>query len=40
MASCMRSASVRGFIGVTIVVTAVNIERIEIAPILAYVTGW
>src|SRR6516225_11694849 len=28
-----------GLIGVTIVVTAVNIERIEIAPILAYVIG-
>jgi hypothetical protein len=34
MASCMRSAYVRGLIGVTIVVIAVNIERIEIAPIL------
>src|SRR5437588_3015158 len=28
-----------GLIGVTIVVIAVNIERIEIAPILAYVIG-
>jgi drug/metabolite transporter (DMT)-like permease len=28
-----------GLIGVTIVVIAVNIERIEIAPILAYVVG-
>ena len=28
-----------GLIGMTIVVTAVNIERIEIAPILAYVIG-
>jgi len=28
-----------GLIGVTIVVTAVNIERIEIAPILGYVIG-
>ena len=28
-----------GFIGVTIVVIAVNIERIEIGPILAYVIG-
>ncbi len=29
-----------GLIGVTIVVIAVNIECIEIAPILAYVIGW
>jgi hypothetical protein len=28
-----------GLIGVTIVVIAVNIERIEIAPILVYVIG-
>src|ERR1700730_1034717 len=35
MASCMRSGP--GLIGVTIVVIAVNIERIEMAPILSYV---
>jgi hypothetical protein len=40
MASCMAIGVCLGLIGVTIVVIAVNIERIEIAPILAYVTGW
>ena len=39
MVSCMRWASVWGSSGVTIVVIAVNIERIEIAPILVYVIG-
>jgi hypothetical protein len=29
-----------GLIDVTIVVIAVNIERIEIAPILVYVSAW